>query len=390
MTYLSTILADSPDIVWALDETVGTVAADSSGNGNDGTIVGGPTLDDTTLWAGANCPTFAVGDYVSLDTPIALGTEWTIEAWAVRDTSVITGTYSAVIAGDTPSGSLSCRLLQFVSDTYADPDGRLAVSGQGAATFVGTMQANIALGGVDARDTIYTPFDVHHYVLTMSSISRALILYVDGVEVATKSIRPETVQDFASFTLRVASDGSGSGDWVGGIGWVALYPTALSATRVRAHYDAIPHDWTTTDSGALSESVTVAKTLDAVDPFTFTESATKLTFLAQTATDSAALTDTGLLQQNFTATDSALFSDIAPTTIDPHKTTTDRGLFSEHASFIKSGSYPSTSPTATFDFVASPLTSDCMDLAVIYSDDPSVYDFVVTSAPYSDFEVPNG
>lgn len=385
MTYLSTILADAPDIVWALDETSGTVAADSSGNGNDGTIVGGPTLDDTTLWAGAKCPTFAVGDYVSLDTPIAMGAEWTIEAWAVRDASVISGQYDAIVAG---IGGASIR--QFVSDLFPDPDGQEPVIGVGVTTGGGQANCRPPTSGNDAVDTIYNPFDVHHYALTMSNTSRLLYLYVDGVLVDSDSFTPESVQQYASATLRVGSNGSGSGDWVGGVGWVAVYPTALSATRIRAHYDAIPHDWTTTDSGALSESVVVAKAFTDTDSFELTESESKIAFLSQTATDDGTLTDTGLLQRIMTATDSALFSDIAPTTIDPHKTTTDRGLFSEHASFIKSGSYPSTSPTATFDFVASPLTSDCMDLAVIYSDDPSVYDFVVTSAPYSDFEVPNG
>ena len=45
--YTATVLADEPLAYYKLDETSGTVANDSSGNGHHGTYVGGPTLNQT-------------------------------------------------------------------------------------------------------------------------------------------------------------------------------------------------------------------------------------------------------------------------------------------------------------------------------------------------------
>lgn len=46
MTYETEVLADSPLVYWRLGEASGTAAADDSGNGNDGTYFGSPTLGE--------------------------------------------------------------------------------------------------------------------------------------------------------------------------------------------------------------------------------------------------------------------------------------------------------------------------------------------------------
>lgn len=45
--YSQAVLADSPLGFWRLDETPGAVAYDSSGNGNNATITGGVTLNQS-------------------------------------------------------------------------------------------------------------------------------------------------------------------------------------------------------------------------------------------------------------------------------------------------------------------------------------------------------
>ncbi|MFQ5406680.1 MAG: LamG domain-containing protein, partial [Candidatus Micrarchaeia archaeon] len=65
---------------WHFDEESGTVAGDSSGNGNDGILTG------TTIVRGkiGNARDFASGDLMSIatiDLPDNPGSEWTIEAW---------------------------------------------------------------------------------------------------------------------------------------------------------------------------------------------------------------------------------------------------------------------------------------------------------------------
>ena len=59
MSYLATCLADSPSLLWLLNDTTGTTAADSSGNGHTGTYTvvgaGSYTLNETNAPWGLGC-----------------------------------------------------------------------------------------------------------------------------------------------------------------------------------------------------------------------------------------------------------------------------------------------------------------------------------------------
>ncbi len=50
-SYETEVVADSPEVYWRLDETSGTTANDSSGNGNDGTYTNSPVLNQPSLLA---------------------------------------------------------------------------------------------------------------------------------------------------------------------------------------------------------------------------------------------------------------------------------------------------------------------------------------------------
>jgi len=50
--YRATVLADTPLAYWRLGETTGTVAHDETGNGHDGTYIGGYTLGQTGALTG--------------------------------------------------------------------------------------------------------------------------------------------------------------------------------------------------------------------------------------------------------------------------------------------------------------------------------------------------
>src|SRR4051812_18471162 len=52
MSYSSTILSDSPAGYWRLGESIGTAAADASGNGRDGVYHNGPALGAAGAIAG--------------------------------------------------------------------------------------------------------------------------------------------------------------------------------------------------------------------------------------------------------------------------------------------------------------------------------------------------
>lgn len=69
-------------------ETTGSVVADASGNGNDGTWNTGTCATYTTVVTGIPLPrlfTPSPGAYITLDTPIDLTGPFTIEAWLRRD-----------------------------------------------------------------------------------------------------------------------------------------------------------------------------------------------------------------------------------------------------------------------------------------------------------------
>jgi hypothetical protein len=72
-TYAEKVLATSPIGFWRLNETSGTNAADSSGNGYDGTYVSA-TINNDTGPDGQPCPTFdSLNDEVNLDSPGGVG-----------------------------------------------------------------------------------------------------------------------------------------------------------------------------------------------------------------------------------------------------------------------------------------------------------------------------
>lgn len=70
---------------WKLDETSGTSAADSSGNGHTGTYVNSPTLGETGAWAGGKAVKFASASsqWVTLGSKSAT-TDITVSLWVKR------------------------------------------------------------------------------------------------------------------------------------------------------------------------------------------------------------------------------------------------------------------------------------------------------------------
>jgi hypothetical protein len=80
--YAAAILADSPAVYWKLNETSGTTATDSSGNGRHGTFQGGPTFSQGALTsdAGANSILFTPSAFVYVsDAAWMESTNWTAE-----------------------------------------------------------------------------------------------------------------------------------------------------------------------------------------------------------------------------------------------------------------------------------------------------------------------
>lgn len=220
-TYSQVVLADSPFAFWPLNETSGTVAYDISGNGNNGTLYGGITLNQA-LSNGMTGMLFdgATGyiDTLSLSTA---PTTYSMEIWVVLQA------YQGLIMGfqnaNTPAGA----------DSY--DRGFYAGSNDSIQFGVYNGETTTASAPVNLNTVLY---------LGVSANSSAFSFYLNGSLVKTVSASG------ASYTpsdlLLGAGEMAGNGgwpdvvsDWTKGIlSNAAYYSTNLSAQQFLNHYNA--------------------------------------------------------------------------------------------------------------------------------------------------------
>ena len=114
---------------WKFDESTGTVAYDSSGNGNNGMLVGVPTRATSTCFAG-NCLTFnGSGSYVVATTTASPDLYGTVSAWVngtgqafEYSTGAFTPGSLSVSIGSSVNGSINTRFI-YSDSTYVDHNG---------------------------------------------------------------------------------------------------------------------------------------------------------------------------------------------------------------------------------------------------------------------------
>lgn len=250
-SYASEVLADNPLGYWRLGEASGTTAADDSGNGNDGTYGGSPTLGATGLLPRADDSDTAVDfdgvdDAVDTGLTVATGSdERTFEAWIQLNDG--DDYYPFVHQGLNNAGErFTLRLNR-------------AVSADGTPN---TLRVDVS-GGYIVGSTVITDGDPHHVVAVLpagGSDVEDVLLYVDG--------QLETITDSGSQSLNTqAGDGvqigyeNGLARYADGvIDEVAVYDAALSASRISAHYTA----------GVTADNVAPNAPTCTVDSFTAT------------------------------------------------------------------------------------------------------------------------
>lgn len=207
MTYAAEVLADSPDGFWLCDDGSGA-PQDSSGNANHATLTSGAN----TYIADGTLGTVLDADAGTWDLPVTLGgSAWTIEFCYY--TTAVGSSFGLHVATETGG------------DTAALP----------------ASEDDIALstsaGGPPVATCSYSgTFDSawHHVVGTWDGSD--LVLYLDGAQVDTAAYAPGTFSPSAGCTM----DTGGDSPYL--VSGVAIYPTALSAARVAAHYDAFAPD----------------------------------------------------------------------------------------------------------------------------------------------------
>jgi hypothetical protein len=231
-TYRDTVLSDSPRSYWRLNETTGTTAADQLG-ANPATYTNGVLLNQSGALSSevdASASFDGVNDYVVApsSTSLDMTSAVTVEFWAKRRT--VSSTYQVLVGkpGNGQSKYENYAVWLNTSNSYQ------AYFGDGTSFATVTTPA-------------VTNTNWHHVVATDDGSTARI--YLDGV-----------LKQSASTTVRLTANpnplnfGRANNNAYFFNGWldeVAIYPTALSATRIQAHYtkgttDQIPPSVTLT------------------------------------------------------------------------------------------------------------------------------------------------
>lgn len=223
MTYADEVGADSPVAWYRLDETSGTVAADSgSGTAANGTYTGGYTLDEPGI-DGANGSVFldwANPGYVNIGavpSKLRFTGNFSIEAWCI------------------PSAAPGSAV---VSEQFAAAEVRYTLGFYDGANT--TLKPSFAWYNGEWRNATspdeVAPDEWHHLVGTWNGTQ--LELFVDGVSKATQSTVGTMPGGTDDLYIGRRWDDSFNEFFGGWVDEVAFYGTALSSTRVAAHYVA--------------------------------------------------------------------------------------------------------------------------------------------------------
>lgn len=228
-TYSTAVLADSPVAYWRLGEASGATAADQAG-AHPGTYVGTPGYGATGAVASNTAITFSGDDYVSVpdhaDFDFAPASPFSIEAW-FKTTS---GAYQCIVGNlELPASNYRGWELHMLSDSEPAKGIRFNLIDSYPGSTI----------SVDTNAGRYNDGAWHHVVVVYngSGTASGMTFYIDGSVVATSVLYNTGITATASTQpVRIGARIDGSLGFVGQIDEVAIYPTALSAGRVAAHY----------------------------------------------------------------------------------------------------------------------------------------------------------
>ncbi|WP_344018859.1 PKD domain-containing protein, partial [Microlunatus capsulatus] len=237
--YGQQVYGDSPLFFWRLDETSGSTVADATeartaGNVAAGVTLGGPSPVTAGKAAAFDGSTGTIATARTFTNPTA----YSEEVWFSTTT---TNGGKLMGFGDQQSG---------YSGNY---DRHIYLENSGQLTFgVWTGQANTTTTPATYNDGRW-----HHMVATQDPTA-GMRLYVDGVLVGTNG---QTSNQGYTGYWRIGGDTSWGGNssfLAGSLDEAAVYPYALSATQVAAHYNASDAAVNAAPVAALTSSCTDA------------------------------------------------------------------------------------------------------------------------------------
>lgn len=216
-SYADEVAADSPLAYWKLDEPSGTSAADSSGNGRNGTYAGGSYLNEPSLVTGSTSSvafdgadgrmTLAHASWMDLASAI------TVECWVNYHSTP--DNLDALISRDYTSDQISF-LLDIDSGKFRW--GHYNMGGGPALSGTTTVAALTTYHVVGVKDAT-------HYRLYVNGVEEASVADATAMPVNSGGLALAYLPGIGRYTLAKVDE-------------VAIYGTALSAARIAAHYDA--------------------------------------------------------------------------------------------------------------------------------------------------------
>lgn len=234
--YADAVLADSPALYWRLDETSGTVAADASGNGRNGTYTGGFTLGQSRAVMNS-----AWGPVLNAASPALRPGDGGNSVALNGSTGWITSTYAAFASTRTfegwayyTDGSVSCSL--FGGTGARGPQLRIIT---GTAPFAVQFDANTFFGGSHVWTGAWPNTNQWvHWVLVHTDTNNAPQLYINGVLQTLTAGTNSTYDGTGNLGTFEAGITANFEPFKGRMDEIAVYTSALSAAQIQAHYFA--------------------------------------------------------------------------------------------------------------------------------------------------------
>ena len=209
---------------WKFDETSGTSAADSTGNGNTGTLTNSPAWQGTAGKRGGAILLDGVNDYVTAgDINAAEGIgSITVSTWVNHS---VAGETQHVYKSNCDGANDSWEIYS----GYPNTDGT-------AAFMVGSSDGTFSNSGSGTTDTS----DGSWHMLTGVYDGAYIRIYVDGVEESSTSYPGITIYNSAhNVEIGGRCNGGGSGHYVNGLmDEVRIYGRALSPSEITDLYNA--------------------------------------------------------------------------------------------------------------------------------------------------------
>ncbi len=184
---------------WSLDDGSGTIAHDSSGNGNDGTLMGGP------VWAEQGIAFDGVDDWIDIGDPDQLpdgASPRSVCAWAMTESTA--NGWRVVVGYGSPAGSQS---------------NGFAING--------TLLSGFGYGNDLHVDNFFEIGVWYHLCLTYDGTTA--VLYANGEELMSQAKDWNLVRGFTRIGRQV---NSASEFWNGGIYDVRIYDHVLSVPEI--------------------------------------------------------------------------------------------------------------------------------------------------------------